>query len=204
MKKIVRVVLLCLLSSTCFANGKYTSTDGNLVISDVNVDDQTFFDSVTLKLDLTNGTFSIIDAQAKANTTSEIALQQIETGDYSVGLLGCARTGEIIELSSGDLRVVICNIQITNNQEDGLLTIFTRFPHTFVIDNFSTDTRPEKVASSGNEDDSEIDVFQPKEQPITTSFTIWMNINATSIQSFLPSIYSAGVRLPIEFTDIDF
>jgi hypothetical protein len=54
--------MLLIMSASSFAILNFSTNIGALVMRDVVVDDTTVYDSVTLQLNLANGTFTILDA----------------------------------------------------------------------------------------------------------------------------------------------
>ena len=204
MKFFASVVLCCSFINASFADGVYTSHDSNIVISDVSVDGEVLFDSVTLNLDFASGQFSVIDTKEKSTTTAGTLPHtfQSEHG-YSVGFLGCARTGEIHNFSSGDSRVVICQIQITNHRADMPI----RVKRANAVDNFSAKEGSFEIEADGNTTssfNSYLEVFLAKEKPVTVNYEFWMSINSSSISSFSIDILDVNFKTidQIEFTDI--
>jgi len=203
MNSVVQFILLFSLASVCFAQGEYTSKDGNLVVTDVSVDDQLLFDSVTLNLDFSSGTFSIKEVKEITKAAPGTPLQSFESvNGYTVDFLGCQRTGKIHNFDSGDQRVVLCDTQITNHSIDRIITPFDS--STRLTDNLLQDKGALYVLSGGIREDF-IDIFLRTEQTVKVSFEFWLNINSTSISS-LSTRFSADddnfVRERIEFTNI--
>ena len=93
MKKIVLVLTLVLISTTCFATANFTSTTGVFLVPSVSVNGTAVYESVTLQLDLAKGTFLILDATPKNTSFSETALETLSSNGLKVDFLGCARTG---------------------------------------------------------------------------------------------------------------
>lgn len=60
MKRITAAVALLSTSLVAFAGTNFNSATGVLVIPDVTIDGKTFFDSATLQLDMSNGTFKLL------------------------------------------------------------------------------------------------------------------------------------------------
>lgn len=116
------------------------------------------------------------------NPNTNAGLQSVESNGYTISLLGCARTGEIKNRTSGDNRVVICDIQVINHHADRLLRAFRS--HEGLIDNFSSSGFNAEVSSGDQTGSTFIDIFLPNNQPITISFTYWININSSSISSY--------------------
>lgn len=71
MKKITLLLTGCLISGISLASGKFTSSNGLFVVPNVNVDNRIFFDSVTLQLNLNNGSFKIVNTQLKPSESPE-------------------------------------------------------------------------------------------------------------------------------------
>jgi len=64
--------LLLLPVTTSLAVGIYNADTGYLVIPEVDVNGDTFYDNVTLKLNFTTGTFEVVNADLKPDTISTI------------------------------------------------------------------------------------------------------------------------------------
>lgn len=194
---------------------------------DFNVDDASFWDSVTLKLDMAKGTFSIIDAKPKAAVIAPgQSQQQIDSEGYTVGFLGCARTGEIAKGAHGEYeRVVICNILVTNNQADRLLLAegysnintpgissnqISTIPNVFgnsvssLLDNFGQDYFGDVYDSAGTHNPPSI--FQSQSVPVKISFVYKINMNSSSISIFMPFLTDIKTKnvLQLIFKDIKF
>lgn len=62
----------------------------------MNVDDKTYYDSVTLQLNFNNGTFSIVNAKPKSSTLFAKPLEpQFNAAEgFTIGFLGCEKSGE--------------------------------------------------------------------------------------------------------------
>ncbi|NOT85918.1 MAG: hypothetical protein HOP02_14310 [Methylococcaceae bacterium] len=191
-----------------------------IMVQDVNVDDQTYWDSVTLKLDIANGTFSIVDAKPKATTptTPNQTLQQVKSEGYTVDFLGCAKTGNI----KGELMDVSCSMQVTNNQADSMLDVSGSSPVGLnenglspnqvsampphygmagvpsLRDNFN------QVYHSATSNLKSNPSFQPQGVPVNISFTYAMNKNVSSISVFMPFCIDTKTKklLDVVFKDI--
>lgn len=75
MRKLLLILSLLMINTTCFATANFTSTTGTLVIPEVLVDGTTAYDSVTLELNRANGTFIIQDSTLKNILFPENPLQ---------------------------------------------------------------------------------------------------------------------------------
>lgn len=208
MLRALSFIMFCFLCNSVFASGKYTSSNGYFVVPNVNVDDQLFLDSVTLKLDLENGTFQLVEIKETQSQNSE---QHITDLGYEVDLLECNQTGTV-SYTSGDKKIVTCDIEVTNTQHDKLLSAKKRYVtnSSHVYDNFSDITVASSIRS-GDDDaglfsDGYIDVFQPNNTPVLIQFEFYLNINSTSITSFQPLLIDIETQkeLDIEFTNIEF
>ncbi len=116
-------------------------------------------------------------------------LQSVETNGYTISLLGCARTGEIKNLTSGDKRVVVCDIQVINHQADRILQSISGI--RTLLDNFSSFGSNVNISSGDQQTSGTIELFLPQNQPITISYTYWINIHANLISSFATALRKA-------------
>jgi len=205
MKFFASLVLFCSVITASFANGVYTSHDSNVVITDVSVDGVLVYDSVTLNLDFVTGQFVVMDAKEKVSTVSEAPLQTFESENgYSVGFLGCEKTGETLGTDKID---VVCSIQIINHQDDRLISFGGISNNPARIENNLLATNYTSTISSGEKSSSTypfLELFLAKEVPVNVSFNFWVNSNASSISSF--EVETMGPNFEdldeITFTDI--
>jgi hypothetical protein len=100
---------LLALATPVLAGTNFNSGTGMLVIPDVSVDGRSFYDSVTLKLDLATGTFSLISATPKNTKISDAPVQSFEVSGVGVGFNGCYRSGT---------NQVTCYATVTNTNND--------------------------------------------------------------------------------------
>ncbi|MEQ1635971.1 MAG: hypothetical protein ABL903_04715 [Methylococcales bacterium] len=116
MKKIYVLVFLSLFSGLSLAGGKFTSKDGYLVLPDISVDDKSFYDTVTLQLNFSNGTFSYISSNPKPTTLFDKPVEpQVTDEGFTVGSLGCKKTAST---------KVSCYLQIVNNNADATVRLW--------------------------------------------------------------------------------
>ncbi len=103
MKNILIFFIVCLFSSLSLAAGKYTSENagnGSFVVSDVNVNDQDFYESVTLQFNFAKGTFKVVDAKPQDPQTVKNAyfyVRGAKTVDGKLLISGDYITSETIE-----------------------------------------------------------------------------------------------------------
>jgi hypothetical protein len=118
MKKIVLFCIACLCSGISMATSNFNSQTGILVIPDVNVDGFTVYDSVTLQLNFTTGTFSVVNAKPKPSTIFDTPQEPQYTAEgYTIGSLGCATSG---------VNEITCYLQAVNNQANRKLRVWNR------------------------------------------------------------------------------
>ncbi len=94
MKKIILMLSLLVTSNSCFAIANFSSSSGALVMRDVVVDENTVYDSVTLQLNLANGTFSVLDATLKDTSFSDTALDTFSESGLKIDFFGCNLSGK--------------------------------------------------------------------------------------------------------------
>ncbi len=96
MKKIFQGVILSsmmLLSTVSIAIGLFNTDTGVLVIPEVDVNGEVFYDNVALKLDFTTGTFQLLSADPKPDNISATPLDTMEEQDIKMDFMGCTRSG---------------------------------------------------------------------------------------------------------------
>lgn len=87
--------MLLIMSASSFAILNFSTSIGVLVMRDVVVDDTTVYDSVTLQLNLANGTFTILDATLRDATFENAVIDSVTHSGLKVDFYGCALTGKI-------------------------------------------------------------------------------------------------------------
>lgn len=93
-EKIMLTLCLMIMSASSFAIVNFSTSTGALVMRDVVVDDTTVYDSVTLQLNLANGTFTILDATLKDTSFSKNVIDSVAENGLKVDFYGCALTGK--------------------------------------------------------------------------------------------------------------
>ncbi|MCW5608523.1 MAG: hypothetical protein KIT26_10770 [Nitrosomonas sp.] len=94
MKKIMLTLCLMIMSASSFAIVNFSTGTGALVMRDVVVDDTTVYDSVTLQLNLANGTFTILDATLKDNAFPNSPIDTFQQNGLKIDFYGCALSGK--------------------------------------------------------------------------------------------------------------
>lgn len=197
MKKIILTLCLMIMSASSFAIVNFSTSTGALVMRDVVVDDTTVYDSVTLQLNLANGTFTILDATLRDTTFENTVVDSVTQSGLKVDFYGCALTGK---------NQITCMTKIVALNQDLNISAGLAFS-TFssIFDNLSNGYQ---VSTTTALDQAGVSVFFTLIQgiPVEVKF-IFNNINpqATSISSFRPAFYSTefGV-IELDFRDIDF
>lgn len=201
MKKIALILTLLLSSSTCFAIVNFTSKTGNLVMREVSVDGSTVYDSVTLQLNLANGTFTILDATLKDTSFSETALDTMTFNGVKLDFMGCALSGK---------NQISCMTEITSINKDqkirvfGEGTVINNFPSE-LFDNLSNEYSPSTVTALDQSGSGFLDFNIIQGVPVKVKF-IYNNINpaATSISAFKPYFIPETGAFEGNFRDIEF
>ncbi len=205
---------------------KYTGSSGMFVVPDVSVDGVTYFEEVTLQLDIANGdltnqangTFTITNATPKDISFSDVPLESLRLGGLKIDFLGCALSGlnqvsckaKIISSATGSQSVLI-------NQEGAIPGELDRAPPLSLFDNFGQGYRASFV-SVLNQTDESLSTTLPQGIP-TEVVLVYDNfdIHATSISTFKPdflagannlgqfaNIIHDSQRIIGDFRDIDF
>lgn len=195
MKKLLLGLSLLVISSSCFAIVNFTSSNGTLVMRDVSVDGTTLYDSVTLKLDLATGTFTILDATLADNSFSSTAIDTLTQDGIKVDFMGCALSGK---------NQITCLTKVVSLTKDQSITAHNS-SNSPLFDNLSkqygvsTVTALDKTGSS-------LAFIAIQGIPIEVKF-IYNDIDpaATSISSFQP-LFSLGFPVLVQsnFRDIEF
>ncbi|MCB1976674.1 MAG: hypothetical protein KDE66_06635, partial [Nitrosomonas sp.] len=158
--------------------------------------DTTVYDSVTLQLNLANGTFTILDATLRDTTFENAVVDSVTEGGLKIDFYGCALTGK---------NQVTCMTKIVALDSDMLIGAGNPFSSTALYDNLSNEYLA-STATALNEAGSFIRFTLIQGIPVEVRF-IFNNINsaATSISSFQPVFNGtdSGVVSP-DFRDIDF
>lgn len=195
MKKLLLGLSLLMISSSCFAIVNFTSSNGTLVMRDVSVDGTTTYDSVTLQLNLANGTFTILDATLADNSFSSTAIDTLTQDGIKVDFMGCKLSGK------NQITCLTKIVSITKDQRitangDTLSKLYDNQSKQY---NTSTITALDRSGSLG------LTFNAIQGIPIEVKF-IFNNIDpaATSISSFQPWIDNGLSNLRPDFRDIEF
>lgn len=114
MKRTMAAIALLATSLSGFAGANFNSATGYLVIPDVTIDGKTFYDSATLQLDMSNGTFKIVSATPKNTKVSDTPLQTFSSSGITIDFLGCYRSGT---------NQISCQTSVTNNNNDASMDL---------------------------------------------------------------------------------
>lgn len=198
MKKLLLILSLLVIAPTCFATANFTSGTGKLVIPDVSVDGSTTYDSVTLQLNLANGTFTILEANLKDTKISDTPLDTLEQDGLKIDFLGCSRS---------DVNQVTCHVDVTNSLSDQVISPDGSCASA-LFDNLSNEYLGTTVSIM---DKVGVGICHGINQtaingiPIRIRF-IYDNINihADSISAFKPVIVFNNKTIIANFRNIDF
>ncbi len=198
MKKIILTLCLMIMSASSFAIVNFSTSTGALVMRDVVVDDTTVYDSVTLQLNLADGTFTILDATLKDNSFSETVIDSFSQSGLRVDFYGCILSGknQITCLT----KIVAVNQNLVIHAKGGVLSR--------LWDNLSNEYNTSTVTALDKADQFDVGFNLIQGIPVEVKF-IFNNINptATSISIFESrfDIGNFGSNPVIStFTDIDF
>ncbi len=189
------------ISTSSFAIVNFTSNSGALVMRDVTVDNNTVFDSVTLQLNLANGTFTILDATPKDTSFSETALDTLTLEGLKVDFVGCNLSGK---------NQVTCMTKIVSISADESIRVFgdTLNNSSELFDDQSREYTPTTVTALDKTGSSTLEFNIIQGIPVKVKF-IYNNVDsaATSISLFRPlfTIGNSSSRvIRGEFRDIEF
>lgn len=198
MKKLFLILCLMVISTSSIAAVNFTSSSGALVMRNVTVDDNTVFDSVTLQLDLANGTFSILDATPKDTSFSEIALDSLIENGIKIDFFGCNLTGK---------NQITCMTKIVSLSTDQSITVRgdLRGVTSKLFDDQSREYLPTAITALDNTHSSVLTFNIIQGIPVEVKF-IYSGINsaATSISVFQPTFEPESGFVDAEFRDIEF
>lgn len=197
MKKMLLTLCLMIMSASSFAIVNFSTSTGALVMRDVVVDDTTVYDSVTLQLNLADGTFTILDATLRDDSFSKTVLDTLSQDGIKIDFYGCALSGK---------NQITCMTKVTSldiDQEFGVMGL-TGSP---LFDDRSTTYTPTTLTAL-NQTGSQFIIFNLIQGiPVEVKF-IYSNISsaATAISAFKPSFIANNGRSTISanFRDIDF
>jgi hypothetical protein len=207
MKKIMLTLCLMIMSASSFAIVNFSTGTGALVMRDVVVDDTTVYDSVTLQLNLADGTFTILDATLKDTSFSNTVIDSVAENGLKVDFYGCTLSGrnqvtcmtKIVALNQ-DLNILAGG---STQNSLGFLVFSSLFDNLSNGYEVSTTTALDRAGTTVN-----FGLIQGI--PVEVKF-IFNNINpqATSISSFRPSFDMSGtgfrtISVVLDFRDIDF
>lgn len=165
---------------------------------DVTVDEAIIYDSVTLQLNLSNGTFTVMDATLKDTPFSETVLDSLSENGLKVDFYGCALSGK---------NQVTCMTKVVALNTDLQILAVDRFSASKLFDNLSneygvsTTTALDKTGPNLS-----FNIIQGI--PVEVKF-IYTGINsaATSVSAFQPEfriLTGANTDIKGNFRDIDF
>jgi len=208
MKKIMLTLCLMIMSASSFAIVNFSTSTGALVMRDVVVDDKTVYDSVTLQLNLVNGTFTILDATLKDTSFSKNVIDSVTENGLKVDFYGCALTGK---------NQITCMTKIVAINDNLLMHVnILQIPNvnggSRLWDNLSNEYSPSTAVALDKTSTANLQFNLIQGIPVEVKF-IYNSIksNAESISIFQPQFYfNCGYNiysctfLNGNFTDIDF
>jgi hypothetical protein len=172
----------CLCSGVSLATSNFNGSNGILLIPDVNVNGNIFYDSVTLQLDLSKGTFSVVNAQPKNTKISDKPLDTYTAEGYSVGFLGCASSGT---------NEITCYLRVVNNQADRKLTVYGDWISDYrsrLFDNLNNTYNAASITVANGTDNNYVETTLIQGVPTNVSMVFKnIDIHAKSIAAFKPS-----------------
>ncbi len=204
MKKMLLTLCLMIMSASSLAIVNFSTGTGALVMRDVVVDDTTVYDSVTLQLNLANGTFTILDATLRDTTFENAVVDSVTESGLKVDFYGCALTGK---------NQITCMTKIVALNKDLEMTVGLTSTEGFLTtmyDNLSNEYFTSTITALDKAGGA-VSFTLIQGIPVEVKF-IFNNINsqATSISSFQPvfNIFDINTRsttsVTPDFRDIDF
>lgn len=197
MKKMLLTLCLMIMSASSFAIVNFSTSTAALVMRDVVVDDTTVYDSVTLQLNLANGTFTILDATLRDTTFENTVVDSVTQSGLKVDFYGCALTGK---------NQITCMTKIVAlNQDLNVIAGQVRFDSDRLFDNLSNGYQ-ESTITALDKAGIFVEFILIQGIPVEVKF-IFNNINpqATSITSFRSVFFSLeSSSVELDFRDIDF
>jgi hypothetical protein len=176
----------CLCSGVSLATSNFNGSNGILLIPDVNVNGTTFYDSVTLQLDLNKGTFTVLNAKPKGISLSATPIDSFTAEGYTVGLLGCESSGT---------NEITCHMRVVNNEAERGLTVYSDqsgYGISLLFDDLNNAYKPASITFI-NEPSASY-VFATLSQGVPANIKMvfkGIDIRAKSISAFTPK-FSAG------------
>ena len=182
MKNILLFLCLLLINTTSYATANFTSATGVFLVPNVSVNGITNYESVTLQLDLSNGTFSVLDATLKDTSFSETPIETLSSNGLKVDFYGCARTGH---------NQVTCRTKVMSINSDDQITIpaahWNSNMHTAAFDNFGREYSS-KVTAFDQSSTYALVFTLIQGVPATVDFIFDnIDIKATSFTAFQPA-----------------
>lgn len=176
MKSTIFAAVLIAAAVPAVAGSNFNSGTGVLVIPDVTVDGQSFYDSVTLKLDMSTQTFSVLSATPKNPKLSDTPLQVFENGGVLIGFHGCYRSGT---------NQVTCQASVTNSNNDADMA-FAAASYVGPLTGYSS------VATT---------LYDSLGNPYTGSVSAFNKTDASSLTGMV--LQGVPVRVTYVFTNVD-
>ncbi len=202
MKSFLLALCLMMINGTCFATANFTSSNGVFLVPDVSVDGTTNYESVTLQLNLADGTFTVLDATLKDTSFSETEIDTKTANSLKIDFFGCARSGH---------NQVKCKTKVVSSSSDQTVRAYgdfreqnSRFSPAF--DDSSREYRA-NVAVFDTTNSEFVDFTLIQGVPVEVNFIYNdIDISATSFSAFKPRYHSGGTDQFVsgDFRNIDF
>jgi len=198
---VILLICLLLISTTSHATANFTSATGVFLVPNVSVNGTTNYESVTLQLDLSNGTFSVLDATPKDTSFSDEALETLTSNGLKVDFYGCASTG---------FNQVSCKVKVVSTGSDQSIYVlsdtnaFGNGNDTSAFDNLGREYKPTVTAFDKSSSVSlEFNLLQGVPAEVKFIFDDF-DIQATSIAAFKPFFYFNKSIIEGNFRNISF
>lgn len=205
MRKLFLLISLWLVNNICVAEGSYATSTGLLTVLNVSVDGSIAYDHITLRLNLVDGTFEVVNATASTNLFSNERLQRAILADgLTIDFYGCklSNTNQVTcmeKYSYPDRSGIISIFGDPNslafyNQELGytspLLTSESEeMPATLLTDNLNRIYSPSTITARNQSDINLIHLNLAQGETVEVKYIFNdFNPEATSISRFQPML----------------
>lgn len=206
MKKFILTLSFVVFSSSSFAIGNFNSETGSLVIRNLNVDGTTTYDSVKLQLNITNGTFTILDAtpvlMPPDGFFSKTAIDTLIQDNIKIDFMGCIITDRDDQYT-GKIQIS-CMTQVVSLIETQEIHVFGTYS-SILVDNLGNEYKLTTAIALDQSDARSVQFNAIQGIPVAVKF-IYDDVDpsATSISAFKAVFYPTKLKvIEANFEDTD-
>ncbi len=191
---------LFLFPASTFAVGNFTSSSGVLVVPEVDVDGNVFYDNVSLKLNFANGTFELTGFSPKPDLISLTPIESMEEKNLKMDFMGCTRSGR---------NEVTCHVNLTSlgglDRRTRVYVNLASSGQSLLYDDLGN-TYPAKEATVGNISTKSAEYVNLIAGVPTLAKFKFIDVapNATSLSLFQPLFEPDGNEAKGDFRNINF